>query len=142
MSELCRVAGATSRQAIAESTSWPLWISVVTIATTSSNQEQRDRICEALAMASVVAEFWEAIYGGLIAFLGLRLRAPRTMPFAQAVTSLSEGDSLRRHVVREIITLDLPSGPRGADQEWTLYAVTLEALALQFFEPDPDFVAP
>ena len=90
-----------------------------------------------------VAEFWEAIYGGLIAFLGLRLRAPRTMlQFAQAVTSLSEGDSLRRHVVREIVALDLPSGPRGADQEWTLYAVTLEALALQFFEPDPDFVAP
>ncbi len=99
---------------------------MVTIATTSSNQEQRDRICEALAVAyDSVAEFWEAIYGGLIAFLGLRLREPRTMlQFAQAVTSLSEGDSLRRHVVREIVALDLPSGPRGADQEWTLYAVT------------------
>ena len=144
MSELCRVAGATSRQVIAESTSWPLWISVVTIATTSSNQEQRERICQALSVAyDSVAEFWEGIYGGLIAFLGLRLRGPRTLAqFAHAVTSLSEGDSLRRHVVRENIALDLPSGPQGADQEWTLYAVTLEALALQFFEPDPDFVAP
>ena len=144
MGELCRVAGRTSREAIAESSSWPLWISVVTIATTSSNPEQRRRICQALELAyDSVTEFWEGIYAGLLDFLGLRVRGPRTLTqFAHAVTSLSEGDSLRRHVVRETIVLDLPSGPRGTDQEWTLYAVTLEALASQFFEPDPDFVAP
>jgi len=144
MSELCRVAGATSRQVIAESSSWPLWISVVTIATTSSNPDQRDRMREALSEGyRSVTEFWGGIYGGLIAFLGLRMRDPRTLEqFALAVTSLAEGDSLRRHVVREAPTFDLPTGTGGEMQEWTLYSVTLEALALQFFEPDPDFVAP
>ena len=40
------------------------------------------------------------------------------------------------------VTLDLPTGPDGELREWTLYAVTIEALALQFFEPDPEFSPP
>ena len=144
MSEICRVAGAASRQLIAESTSWPLWISVVTIATTSSNEDQKERMCTALAEGyQSVEEYWEGIYRGMIDYLGLRLRAPRTLlQFSQAVTSLSEGDSLHQRVVPEARRLDLPSGPGGELREWTLYAVSLEALAIQFFEPDPDFVAP
>jgi hypothetical protein len=144
MSEICRVAGGASRQLIAESTSWPLWISVVTIATTSSNKDQKERMCTALAEGyRSVAEHWEGIYRGLIDHLGLRLRAPRTLiQFSQAVTSLSEGDSLHQRVVPEARHLDLPTGPEGEMREWSLYAVTLEALAIQFLEPDPDFVAP
>ena len=143
MSELCRVAGAANREAIAQSTSWSLWISVVTIASSSSNKEQRDRMCGALAEGyESVAEQWEGIYGGLLAFLGLRVRSPRTLRhFARAVASLSEGESLRQNVVRDVVRFDLPSGPDGELQEWTLYGATIEALAIQFFEPDPDFVA-
>lgn len=144
MSEICRVAGGASRQLIADSTSWPLWISVVTIATTNSNEDQKERMCTALAESyRSVAEYWEGIYRGMIDHLGLRLRAPRTLlQFSQAVTSLSEGDSLHQRVVPEARHLDLPTGPGGELREWTLYAVSLEALAIQFFEPDPDFVAP
>ena len=58
------------------------------------------------------------------------------------MSALSEGDSLRRHVERAPVTVDLPSGPGGEVQEWTLYSLAIEAVALQFFEPDPDFVAP
>jgi hypothetical protein len=143
MSEICRVAGGASRRLIAESTSWPLWISVVTIATTSSNVDQKIRMCTALAEGyRSVAEFWEGVYRGLIDHLGLRLRAPLTMlQFSQAVILLSEGDSLQQHVVQVARNLDLPTGPGGEMREWTLYAVTLEALAIRFFEPDPDFVA-
>ena len=133
LSELCRVAGATSREAIAESSSWPLWISVVAIASSTSNDDLRD----------LVTAYWEGVYGGLIALLGLRPRAPRTVrQFTMAVSALSEGDSLRRHVERAPVTVDLPSGPGGEVQEWTLYSLAIEAVALQFFEPDPDFVAP
>ena len=144
MAELCRVGGGASRTLITESTSWPLWISVVTIATTSSNPDQKERMCAALAEGyRSVAEFWEETFRGLIDFLGLRLRAPRTLhQFCAAATSLSEGDSLHQHVVQEARNLDLPTGPGGAMQEWTLYSVTLHALAIQFFEPDPDFVPP
>ncbi len=144
LSELCRVAGATSREAIAESSSWPLWISVVAIASSTSNDDLRDRMCAALSEGyELVTAYWEGVYGGLIALLGLRPRAPRTVrQFTMAVSALSEGDSLRRHVERAPVTVDLPSGPGGEVQEWTLYSLAIEAVALQFFEPDPDFVAP
>jgi hypothetical protein len=36
----------------------------------------------------------------------------------------------------------LPTGPDGEDQEWTLFAVGTEALALRFFELDPDWTPP
>ena len=139
MSELCRVAGAASQDVISNSSNWSLWISVVAIATSTSNEEQRDRMCDALTEGyRSVSDIWEGIYGGLAAFLGLRVRAPRTLhQFADALSSLSEGDSLRQHVLRESIRFDLPSGPGGELQEWTLYGTTIEALAIQFFEPDP-----
>ena len=144
LSELCRVVGATSREAIAESASWPLWISVVAIASSTSNEDQRQRMCAALSEGyELVTEFWEGIYSGLVALLGLRPRAPRTVrQFTIAVSALSEGDSLRRHVERSAVTVDLPTGPGGEVQEWTLYSLAIEAVALQFFEPDPDFVPP
>ena len=144
LSELCRVVGATSREVIAESASWPLWISVVAIASSTNNEEQRQRMCAALSEGyELVTTFWEGVFGGLIALLGLRPRAPRTVrQFTMAVAALSEGDSLRRHVERAPVTVDLPTGPGGDLQEWTLYSLAIEAVALQFFEPDPDFVPP
>ncbi len=144
MSELCRVAGAASRTALSDSTGWSLWVSTVTIATTTVNEDQRQRMRVALMEGyESVTEFWAGIYGGLVALLGLRLRAPRTLEqFAIAVSSLTEGDSFRQHVEGRTVTLDLPSGPGGELRTWTLYSVAIEALALQFFEPDPDFEAP
>ncbi len=144
MSELCRVAGATSRQVIAESNSWALWVSVVAIASSTSNDALRERMCGALTDGyQSVTAFWESVYRGLLDILGLRPRAPLTVQqFVVAVTSLSEGDSLRQHVERAPISLDLPTGPAGELTEWTLYSVTIEAIALRFFEPDPDFVPP
>jgi len=35
-----------------------------------------------------------------------------------------------------------PTGPEGEEQEWTLFAAGLEAIVLQFFEPDPAFSLP
>jgi hypothetical protein len=32
-----------------------------------------------------------------------------------------------------------PTGPNEEDQEWSLFAVGLEALVHQFLEPDPEF---
>ena len=144
MSELCRVAGAANRQVLAASTNRSLWISVVAIASTSSNEEQRKRMCDALAEGyDSVTDFWAGVYSGLVAFLGLRVREPRTVrQFVLATTSVSEGDILRYNILREMPTLELPSGPGGERQEWSLFALSIEALALQFFEPDPDFVAP
>ncbi len=141
LQELCRVGGAASSGAIARSPSWSLWISVLTIATTTSNLEQQKRIGAALAEGyESMTEFWEGIYGWLIEFFGFRMREPRTIrQFTIAVTALNEGYSLREHVDGNIEQLILPTGRNGEDQEWTLFGAGLEALAHRFIEPDPGF---
>jgi len=142
--ELCRVGGGASSSAIADSQNWSLWISVLTIATTHSDVEQRDRIAIALAEGyEWVTVFWEGIYQWLLEFLGFRIRKPMTTrQFTMAVTALGEGCSLREHVDGHLAPIVLPSGDGGEDQEWTLFGVGLDALVRQFFEPDPTFTAP
>ncbi len=144
MQELCRVGGAASSGAIARSPIWSLWISVLTIATTTSNLEQQNRIGAALADGyEAMTESWEGIYGWLLEFLGLRVREARTIrQFTVAVTALNEGCSLREHVDGSIEQFILPTGRNGEDQEWTLFGAGLEALAHRFFEPDPGFTMP
>jgi len=144
LQELCRVGGAASSGAIANSPSWSLWISILTIATTTSHPEQRQRIGAALAEGyESVTEFWERIYGSLAEFLGFRICEPRTIRrFTVAVTALSEGYSLREHVDGNVEQFILPTGRNGEDQEWTLYGAGLEALAHRFFELDPGFTPP
>ena len=142
--ELCRVGGGANSTAIADSQNWSLSISVLTIATTNSDLEQRERIGTALAEGyESVTSFWEGIYGWLMNFLGFRIREPMTVrQFTMAVTALSEGYSLREHVDGFMAPIVLPSGDDGEDQEWTLFGVGLAALVGQFFEPDPEFAPP
>lgn len=144
MSELCRVVSDASRQVIIDSTSWPLWISVVAIATSSSQEELRQRISAALAEGyRSTTEFWEGIFRGLLDFLGLRPRAPLTLvQFTKVLMALSEGQTIRQQVDGVYETVDLPTGPLGEVQEWSLYGLAIEAVAARFFEPDPAFVVP
>jgi len=143
--ELCRIGGGASSSAIADSRNWSLWISVLTIATTNADLDQRERIGLALAEGyESVTAFWEGIYRWLMDYLGFRPRRPMTVrQFTMAVTALSEGCSLREHVDGSIAPIVLPSGGDcDLDQEWTLFGVGLDALVNQFFEPDPDFAPP
>lgn len=144
MQELCRVGGAANSGAIARSPIWSLWMSVLAIATTTSNLEQQKRIRAALADSyEATTGIWDEIYGWLLEVLGLRVRAPRTVrQFTVAVTALSEGCSLRQHVEGGIERFILPSGRNGENQEWTHFGAGLEALAHRFFEPDPGFTEP
>jgi hypothetical protein len=141
MRELCRVGGAASSDAVNASPNWSLWIFVLAMATTSSQPEQRHRVRSALLEGyASVNKFWVEVFGGLTDFLGLRLRPPWTMDeFTVAAIALGEGYSIRQHLDGEIDRRMRPTGPHGEDQEWTLFAAGLEALANQFFEPDPDF---
>lgn len=144
MSELCRLVSEASRLVIIESSSWQLWISVVAIATGSSNAEQQQRMCTALAEGyRSTTEFWENIYQGLLAILGLRPRAPLTISqFTTIVMALSEGSTLRQRVDGESESVELPSLSSDGVREWSLYGIAIEAVAVRFFEPDPAFIAP
>ena len=141
MRELCRVGGAASSEALQTSRNWPLWISVVAMATSGSPPEHDSRVRDSLTEGyASVTKFWEENYGGFMEFLGLRFRSPWTMrQYTIAVTALSEGYALRQHVEGRIESFTRPTGPDGALQEWTLFAAAMEALVLQFMEPDPEY---
>ena len=69
--EHCRIGGGASSSAIADSQNWSLWIGVLTIATTNSDIDQRERIGLALTEGDEsVTSFWEGIYRWLMEYLG------------------------------------------------------------------------
>jgi hypothetical protein len=139
LQEVCRIGGSASTTAIADSSNFSLWISVMAMATTRPLPDERQRIQAALLEGyEAVSKFWEDVFAGLAAFLRVRIRPPWTMrQFVVAVTALNEGCSLRQRVSGHIDLIDRPTGPNGEDQEWTIFGAGLEALVNQFFEPDP-----
>lgn len=138
--EVCRVGGAASSGAIARSSNWGLWINLVAMAESMPDEAARARLKEALEKAyTAVYAFWADQFTGVSALLRYRMRPGRTMQqFTKTITAYSEGCSIRQRATGTIDTVVRPTGPDGADEEWTLFAVGLEALALEFLEPVPD----
>ena len=138
--EVCRVEGNASSAAIDQSNNWPLWISVVAMATTAAKPDIRARIKVALADGYMsVTQFWSQNFIALIDVLGLRVRHPMTMDqFSTAAIAYAEGCALRQLASGHTGMMIRPTGPDGEDQEWSPFAVGLEALAYQFLEPDPE----
>ncbi len=140
--EICRVGGAAQVEALAISMNWSLWINVVAVAFSMADSDRRERMQTALDEGyREVDRFWEETYRGFADLLGLRIREPWTVAeFTRAVTALSEGSSLRRRITGSSELTKLPTGRGGELQEWTMFAVGLEALVHRYFEPDPAFV--
>lgn len=87
----------------------------------------------------LMATFSE-MYGSLAAIFQYRVKAPFTMSqFALAGASLIEGLAMRQDFNAELDMIDRPTGPNGASEPWTMFAVGFEALTLAMLEPaDPD----
>jgi len=148
--EVCRVGGAANILALLESPRWSLWIAVWALATMESLRpegRQRDHV-EKIRRALLsgyqgFTELWEAAYAALAASLGMRARPPLTVrQFTVAVGALAEGCSLRQRLDPDMDGILRPTGPNGEDQEWSVFAIGLEALQALFFEPDPDWTPP
>lgn len=140
LSEVCRVGGTASSEAIAGSANWSLWIATVAVATATGPPGQRQRIREALwDGVETVTKFWEQNLEQIVGRLGLRLRPGLTMrQFTRAVTSYAQGCALQQRISGRIERITRPTGPDGEDQEWTLFAAGLEGMFHQFFEPEPE----
>jgi len=143
LSELCRVGGEASLRALADSAGWSLWVGVWVLAATGPDSERIRRIRDALYDGyEATTELWQDLHGAILSVVGFRIRAPFTLrQLTVSVGALVEGCALREGAERGA-TVVRPTGPGGADQEWTLFAVGLEALVQQFAEPDPDWTAP
>jgi len=139
--QVCRVGANANSVAIAESTNFSLWMSVVASATTAP-ADQQPRLQRAILEGyEAAAKFWEGAFGALSEIVGMRIRSPWTFSqFVTSVTALTEGFSIRQRLEGHE-WVSRPTGRNGEEQEWTLFAVALEALVHQFFEPDPAFGA-
>ena len=81
-------------------------------------------------------EAYAALYDDIAKLYGVRIREPFTMTeFATCAFALNEGIGSRvttgfrrRDIMRR-------TGRHGEEENWTLFAVGLEALTQQFFEP-------
>jgi hypothetical protein len=141
MRELCRLGAAANIRALRTSSTSSLWIGIWALATAGEIDEHKRRIQSALLDGyESVAETYEEAYEALVEYLGFRLRPGLTMrQLTISVGALADGCYLRSRVDSDMDGILLPTGPDGAIQEWTLFGLGLEALALRFFEIDPDW---
>jgi hypothetical protein len=141
--QVCRVGGAANAIATAESPNYPLWMHVVATAITTAHTEQRERILAVLREGyTSFTKLWEESFTALAGFLGLRIRPESDMSdFVVVLAALDQGFSLRHRINGKIEYVTRPTGPNGENEDWTLFAVGLEALVRQFFEPDPAYDA-
>jgi hypothetical protein len=139
--ELCRVGGAANIHALRSSGTWSLWIGIWALATAGEANEHKRRIQSALLEGyESVTEMYLQTYRALAEFLGVRLREGLTMrQLTVSVGALAEGCALRNRVDSDMEGITLPTGPGGEVQEWTLFGLGLEALALRYLEIDPEW---
>ena len=89
---------------------------------------------------TLFTKLWEETFAALAALLGLRIRPELDMSqFVMVLTALDQGFSLRHRINGKIEYVTRPTGLNGENQDWTLFALGLEALVHQFFEIDPDW---
>lgn len=141
LAELARVGGEAGIGARVGTRDWSLWIGVWVLALTTAPTGRHRRIRDALTDGLRTAtDEWEQVFAGLCAHLGLRVRAPLTLrQFTVAVSAMAEGVALRQGGDPDVAVIVRPTGPDGAPQDWTLFGVCLEALAVRFLEVDPDW---
>ena len=137
--EVCRVGGAANIESLLRSEDWSLWIGVWALATAGEATDQKRQIQQGLLDGyERVAALYQEIYGALADLLRLRIRPGITLRhFTVAVGALAEGCTLRNRVDPDMDGILLPTGRDGAEQEWTIFGLGLEALVQRFFEPDP-----
>lgn len=143
LSELARVGGEVGMRARLKTRDWPLWMGVWVLALTTELPGRRAHLREALDEGlSAVTDVWEQLFAGICAHLGIRVRAPLTVrQFTVAVSTMVEGSALRQGGDPELVLIERATGPGSGPQGWTLFGVCMEALALRFFEIDPDWTA-
>lgn len=87
-----------------------------------------------------LASMFTELYSGLVALFAYRVKAPFTLnQFTAAAASLVEGLAMRHGFNDELTMIQRATGPGGEMQEWSLFAVSFEAMFMGMCEPNnPD----
>ncbi len=138
--EVCRIGGAVNSELLRDSREWSVWLGVWALATSGAVSEEKERILDALHLGyDRITDGYAALYSAIMDHLGLCLRPGLTLQqFTVGVSALAEGCALRSRVDESMVGILLPTGEDGAPQEWTIFAIGLDALTQEFF----DFITP
>ncbi len=139
LSELARRAGEADLQMIAASGSWVATVGVWALSSAAPRSDEDDVRTALRAGFAAIAEANLAFARTLQDDLGLRLRTGLELDhFVLSATALIKGCALRdRADPLALHGIMRPTGPDGAEQEWTILGVGLEALFDEYFELDP-----
>ncbi len=142
--EMARVGGAAHVDLLANSTRWQRWVGVWALVMSGGGSDggPAGPVADALRRGSdAVTQRFERAYERMLSSFGFRLRAPLTLrQLTTATGALAEGCALRYGVdPASTRRIRRPTGPGGAEQEWTLFSVGVEALVRAFVEIDPDW---
>ncbi len=141
--ELCRTECGAMFDSILRSPTWSRWMAIWALAVVDSGSSRKKPIVEALLRGEIRAtDRYEESYAAAMQVLGLRMREPFTVrQLALSVVAFGQGCALRAGVDKTTSHgIDRATGPEGAEQPWTMFAIGVEALIQQFIEIDPDWV--
>ena len=91
---------------------------------------------ELIASEMMITDLFNDMYEALSAIAGYRLRAGMSIDvFSTAAAALVEGISMRHGISKHLGPIKRPTGLNGELEDWSLYAMSFEALYLMWFEP-------
>lgn len=131
--EMVRVVGGFNYLAMEESSNWQLYAALRTAAI--SRPDADPALIDVLrASEQYLIDEYSLLYADVCEVFGLELRDGLTIEqFAAASYAANEG--LAQRITNEPArrNIQLPSGPDGEMQDWSLFAVAFEALIERFF---------
>jgi len=142
MREICRIAGRTAFRTVVDSPQWALWSGSGPggdVHAEPGHPRIRDALVEGYLRGT---DLWMAMHGAFLPLLGCGPVPAHPAAVHGLDRALVEGCALRQVGAEDLDVIERPTGPGASMQEWTLFAIGLEALAVEYFEIDPDWVPP
>jgi hypothetical protein len=114
-----------------------VWVVSVTNPQAKTDKELRQALLEGM---DATADAWNRMVGAVHEYLGIRIREGLTLrQHCESAAAMAAGFALRQASRDERQAYLMPTGPDGALQEWTLFGIALEGLALKYLELIPDW---
>jgi len=123
---------------------WELFVGVWVVSVTNPQVKEDRRLRKALTEGmDATGAAWDELVGTVHDYLGVRVRAGLTLrQHCESAAAMAAGFALRQASRDEPQLYPLATGPGGALQEWTLFGIALEGLALRYLELIPDWKPP
>ncbi len=141
LTEVVRVSGNTASEVLRTSPMWRAWIGVWALSASGNQSTAAKEIKDALsATYDEIDRSALEFYTQAMAIFGIRFKSGiSTHSFTVAASSIIEGCSLRDLVdASKVAPVELPTGPKGELQTWSLQSMALMALVDSLTETDAE----